>query len=142
MNNAFGALIVAIMLSGCHFAEQPRTQTSTKDIYQMREECSDSIPRVTKYAFDVGERTSYIRTHYNSKSNRCYVAMEYRAGNPPAVGLYINVVDAQSFEMVISGPKDEVLKSAVFRQAMELSLTEPNLEGPLAIVRTQDELIR
>jgi hypothetical protein len=104
-------ILLTILLAACG-SQQPTGQLhpSQRDLFEMKQQCAESIPRVLKYSIDYGERTMKLRTHYNSKLNRCYVLLKWQLDNP--VSYYWTIADAQSLAHVDVKPEDATWRAA------------------------------
>jgi hypothetical protein len=107
-------ILLTIPLAACG-SQQPtgQLQPSQRDLFEMRQQCAESVPRVLKYAIDYGEHTLNLRTHYNSKLNRCYVLLKWQLDNPDLpVSYYWTIADAQSLAHVEVKPGDATWRAA------------------------------
>jgi len=107
---AFG---LTVLLAGC-YRPPPPAAVSQRDLFDMKQQCAESIPRVLKYAIDFGENTTAIRTHYNAKLNRCFVLIKWQLRNPalPVADHWV-IADAQSYAHVETKPDDPVWRDAM-----------------------------
>jgi hypothetical protein len=109
------AFVILIALSGCdlHQPDSHPAVLSQHDLFEMRQQCSESLPRVLKYSIDFGDNTTVIRTHYNARLNRCFVVIKWHLSDPKlAAEDNWEVIDAQTFAHVHARPGDGVWSAA------------------------------
>jgi hypothetical protein len=104
-------LFLIILLAGCDL--RPQAQGISKhDLFEMRQGCAESVPRVLKYGIDYGENTTRMQTHYNEKLNMCFVMLHWVMNSPnlPPVAHW-TLVDAQTYTYMDVKPEDKVWKA-------------------------------
>jgi hypothetical protein len=107
-------ILLTIPLAACglqHPTGQP--QPTQRDLFEMKKQCAESVPRVLKYSIDYAEHTVNLRTHYNLTLNRCYVLLKWQIDNSDLpVSYYWTIADAQSFAHVEVKPGDATWRTA------------------------------
>ena len=104
-------ILSMILMVGCDGRKVPSAEPTKRDLFELKEKCADSVPRVTKWAVDYGENTTLIRTHYNATLNRCYVLIKWQIPKTPT--FLLTLVDAQSFAHQQVKEGDPILASAL-----------------------------
>lgn len=111
-------LVIPMSMTACNL-RSPQTM-SPYELYEAKQQCAESVPRVLKYSIVHAEDATEYQTHYNAKLNMCFVVLGWvsKEGND-ATRTHWTLVDAQSYSDRIVEPGSNVWKRLMEDDAID-----------------------